>query len=77
MFNDDQLKFIKRIMDRSDWWENRKISEKIQDYFDEKKMVAECKHEYGEYTIKHTRCKKCSEIDYSKGEDETLKGSGF
>ncbi len=77
MFNDKELEFIKKVMDKYDWWENKKISEKIQDYFNEIKEVAECNHEYGKYTIKHTRCKKCGKIDYSKGESETLKGSGF
>jgi len=77
MFNDDELKYIRDRFKTATWWQSVKIYEKINDYFEQKDKEKKCQHEFADYIIKHNRCKKCGQIDMSKGESESLIGSGF
>lgn len=61
-FNDDECRFIRKVLCRHDWWQNKKIVEKIDDYFIENQNEADCVHDLGEYSGLKTACKKCGSL---------------
>lgn len=77
MFSDDELIKIKSKF-KGDWWQDKKIVEKIDDYFAQKEREEKCSHEVGEYTGKKKCCTKCGAYP-EKGcfESWSLAGGGF
>lgn len=60
-FNNEEAQYIKKCLKYHDWWQSKKIVEKINYETSEKTKQKNCKHKFSVYKGEEYKCSFCGQ----------------